>query len=65
MQEKYIRKVPIDPFTKSADTWELVYEEADSAEAGGGAPGEEPPGVIDVKSGSDKVALDGTTYNTW
>ena len=67
VQEKYIRKVPIDPFTKSADTWELVFEEADSAEsgAGGGLPGDEPPGVIDVKSGSDKVGLDGTPYNTW
>lgn len=67
VQDKYIRKIPIDPFTKSADTWELVYEEAESAEsgAGAGAPGEEPAGVIDVKSGSDKIALDGTPYNTW
>ncbi len=69
VQDKYIRKVPIDPFTKSADTWELVYEEPESAESGSGsgagAPGEEPPGVIDVKSGSDKIGLDGTPYNTW
>ena len=61
VQEKYIRKVPIDPFTKSADTWELVYEEPDSADAAS----EEPPGIIDVKSGSDMTAIDGTPYNTW
>jgi general secretion pathway protein G len=61
VQEKYIRKVPLDPFTKSADTWELVFEEPDSAEAAS----EEPAGIIDVKSGSDKTALDGTSYNTW
>lgn len=61
VQEKYIRKVPLDPFTKSADTWELVFEEPDSAEAAS----EEPPGIIDVKSGSDLTALDGTPYNTW
>ncbi len=61
VQEKYIRKVPVDPFTKSADTWELVYEEPGSAEAAS----EEPPGIIDVKSGSDMTAIDGTPYNTW
>ena len=60
-QEKYIRKVPLDPFTKSADTWELVYEEPDSADAAS----EEPPGIIDIKSGSDMTAIDGTPYNTW
>ncbi|HQP84798.1 MAG TPA: prepilin-type N-terminal cleavage/methylation domain-containing protein [Thermoanaerobaculia bacterium] len=61
VQEKYIRKVPVDPFTKSASTWELVYEEPDSAEAAS----EEPLGIIDVKSGSDGTAIDGTPYNTW
>ena len=61
VQEKYIRKVPLDPFTKSADTWELVYDEPESADAAS----EEAPGVIDVRSGSDKTALDGTPYNTW
>lgn len=61
VQEKYIRKVPIDPITKSAQTWELVMEEPASADAAS----EEPPGIIDVKSGSKDVALDGTPYNTW
>ncbi len=61
VQDKYIRKVPIDPFTKAADTWELVFEEPSSAEAAT----DEPPGVIDVHSGSTATALDGTAYNTW
>ena len=61
VQDKYIRKVPIDPFTKSADTWELVFEEPSSTETAS----EEPPGVIDVRSGSTETALDGTPYNTW
>jgi len=30
--ERYIRKVPIDPFTKSADTWEVTMEEPDASE---------------------------------
>lgn len=61
VQERYIRKVPVDPFTKSADTWQLVFEEPTSADAAS----DEPPGVIDVHSGSDKTALDGTLYSSW
>lgn len=63
----YLRDVPRDPFTKSRDTWELVYEElpedfepaeTDLAEDGS-------PGVFDVHSGSDDTALDGTPYSEW
>lgn len=60
--DKYIRKLPIDPFTKSADSWQVVMEEADSSETAS----QEPPGIIDVKSGSKQVSLiDKTPYNTW
>jgi len=59
-QEKYIRKVPVDPFTKSADTWVLEYEEPDPEQ-----PSDEPPGIVDVHSGSADTGLDGTPYNTW
>ncbi len=61
VQEKYIRKVPIDPFTRSADTWTLVFDEPSSAEAAS----EEPVGIVDIHSGSTATALDGTAYNTW
>ena len=64
VDEKYIRKVPVDPFTGSAETWEVVFEEEESSETAG-AGTEETPGVIDVHSGSDKVGLDNTPYNTW
>ena len=52
--ESYLRGLPVDPFTRSADTWIEVLEE-----------GDEPGGVFDVHSGSDLVALDGTAYNEW
>jgi general secretion pathway protein G len=61
VQERYIRKVPVDPFTASADTWVLVFDEPSSADAAS----DEPAGVIDVHSGSDKTALDGTLYSSW
>jgi general secretion pathway protein G len=59
--DKYIRRIPIDPFTKSADSWQVVMEEPDSSETAS----QEPPGIIDVKSGSKLVALDKSLYNTW
>jgi general secretion pathway protein G len=61
VSEKYIRKIPVDPFTKSADTWQVTMEEPDSSE---GAT-DQPPGIVDVHSGSKEKALDGTTYDTW
>jgi general secretion pathway protein G len=57
--EGYLRKVPEDPFTKSAETWQAVPAEPDPTN-----PTAEP-GVYDVKSGSDATALDGTKYADW
>ena len=51
----YLRGLPVDPFTRSAETWIEVLE----------AEGDEPGGVFDVHSGSDLLALDGTAYNAW
>ena len=60
--DRYIRKIPVDPFTKSADTWQVIMEEPDSSET---ASAEQPPGIIDVKSGAKQPSLDGSPYNTW
>jgi len=57
--EKYLRSIPVDPFTRSADTWRAVLSEPE----GGNATVE--PGVFDVRSGSDQKALDGTNYSDW
>ena len=59
VSEKYLRSVPLDPFTLSADTWRAVPSEPDP-----GNPAAEP-GVYDVRSGSDLKALDGTNYADW
>jgi general secretion pathway protein G len=55
----YLREIPKDPFTRSADTWELVQAEPDPAN-----PTAEL-GVFNVRSGSDKTALDGSKYSEW
>ena len=61
----YIRKVPIDPMTKSADTWVAVMEEAPAADSS--APSDAPttPGIVDIHSGSTGKSLDGTLYKDW
>jgi general secretion pathway protein G len=60
----YMRKIPIDPMTKSADTWVVAMEEQSNN------PDTPPdptvtPGIVDVHSGSTAKALDGTLYKDW
>jgi general secretion pathway protein G len=59
VSEKYLRAVPVDPITNSADTWQTTTAEPDL-----GNPGADV-GIFDVKSGSDRMALDGTNYADW
>lgn len=70
VEAKYLRLVPFDPFTKSNDSWVVVLEDDSEEEEEPGPPplpGEEEtgPGVIDVHSGSNHKALDGTIYSSW
>ncbi len=55
----YVREIPKDPMTDSADTWQTVPAEADPSNTSA------EPGVFDVKSGSERMALDGTPYTEW
>ena len=55
----YLRQVPQDPLTNSDQTWRIIMEETP---VGGTSSA---PGVFDVKSGSEKTALDGTLYSDW
>jgi general secretion pathway protein G len=52
VEKKYLRKVPEDPFTRSASTWRVV-------------PAEGAPGIRDVKSGSSARAIDGSRLSDW
>lgn len=55
----YLRQMPKDPFTNSEGTWQIVEAEPDPNNVTA------QPGVYDVKSGAEGVALDGTNYNEW
>ena len=58
VEDGYLRKMPVDPMTGSAD-WEAVPEEPDPNNPG------QDLGVFDVKSASTAQSLSGTPYNEW
>jgi len=59
VSDKYLRAIPVDPFTNSAETWQTTMSEADPANPSA------QPGIFDVKSGSERTAIDGTQYANW
>ena len=48
----YLRTIPMDPFTRSASTWQEIIETTEG-------------GVFDIHSGSDLVGTNGVPYNQW
>ena len=52
----YLRRIPRDPVTGSADTWVGVPATDDQGQQ---------QGIFDVHSGSEAVALDGSRYADW
>ena len=59
VQEGYLRQLPVDPMTGSNSTWKIIMEEALTSVS------QTEPGIFDVRSGSDKTALEGTLYSEW
>ena len=53
--EGYLRKIPVDPFTKTADAWVIEFEENS----------DEVSGVFDIHSSNDAPSANGTPYNEW
>lgn len=59
VSDGYMRQIPKDPITDSADTWQTVISEPDPASPNA------VPGVFDIKSGAEGTAIDGTPYAEW
>jgi len=55
----YLRDLPRDPITNANNTWKEIREDASQA------VNSTEPGLFDVRSGSDKMSLDGTSYSEW
>lgn len=60
VEEGYLRELPLDPITKSRESWQIVYEQDYSDE-----DSNYEPGIFDIKSGSGETALDGSYYEEW
>ena len=58
VSEGYLQKLPIDPITGS-NQWKTTMEDASQSVS------QTEPGIFDVNSMSDKMALDGTAYRDW
>jgi general secretion pathway protein G len=66
VDEGYVRKLPVDPMTKSTTTWVPVFEEIDPEHPPAETESDPAkPGIIDVHSGSPLSSLDGTPYKDW
>ena len=67
VSEKYIRNIPRDPITHSAETWVVIYETDDSEDVPPETDQDEEggPGIIDVRSGAATLSLAGTPYAEW
>jgi general secretion pathway protein G len=56
---RFLRRIPVDPMTRSAEWGLRSYQDAPDARSWGGK------NVFDVYSRSEGTALDGTKYRDW
>jgi general secretion pathway protein G len=59
---RFLRSIPVDPFTGTAD-WGTRANQDDPTSSSGGGSGSQ--NVFDVFSKSNGTALDGTKYSSW
>jgi general secretion pathway protein G len=55
VEMRYLRTIPVDPITDKRETWVLLRQGYSGA----------ANGIIDIKSGSDLQARDGSSYKDW
>lgn len=55
VERHYLRAIPADPVTQRSDSWVLIYSGSDAIHKG----------IVDVRSGADQTARDGSLYRDW
>jgi general secretion pathway protein G len=55
----YLRSIPKDPLTGSADTWQTTSDDTIMD------PNQSQPGITDVHSGASGVSTEGSAYASW
>jgi len=59
IQDGYLKTIPVDPITRSKDTW--VTDTSDAMHS----LDQTDPGIDDVHSGSTETSTDGQPYSSW
>jgi general secretion pathway protein G len=54
VDKHYVRSLPVDPFTRLADTWTVVASDDP-----------DHPGIRDIQSGAPDIASNGTPVSSW
>ena len=54
VDKHYVRSMPVDPFTRLADTWTVVASDDP-----------DHPGIRDIQSGAPDIASNGTPVASW
>jgi len=54
VDKHYVRSVPVDPFTRLADTWTVVASDDP-----------DHPGIRDIQSGAPDIASNGSPVASW
>ena len=58
VEEGYLRRLEPDPITQAMD-WQEIDADSDPSNP------DEPPGIYDIKSNSERVSLSGEPYSEW
>jgi len=56
VEKRYLRRVPVDAITGKSDTWAFVFATDEQGQENG---------IVDVRSGSEQVGLNGVPYKEW
>lgn len=54
--KRYLRRVPVDPLTERRDSWLVIRADASAGHSAG---------IVDIASGSNDTATDGSRYGDW
>jgi len=59
VDKRYLRNIPVDPFTDRGDSWAVDRDDSKDRDEGKQA------GIRDIHSGSDGQGRDGTAFKDW
>lgn len=65
VEQRYLHGIPIDPFTRSRESWIIMPPPAVAGQATGSGTEAIQGNIYDLHSGSNLVGSDNTPYNEW